>query len=180
MSLSNKSENATNSSISIQQTTKELTTLRDVIRHHEYCYYVLDAPEIPDAEYDKLIKQLQTLEQLYPELITPDSPTQRVGGSPLSQFASIKHELPMLSLDNVFDEQSFIAFNKRIKDRLRLSENESIEYCCELKLDGLAVSLLYEKGHLVRAATRGDGTTGEDITTNVKRQKYPQSIGSTR
>lgn len=168
MSLSNKSENATNSLISIQQTTKELTTLRDVIRHHEYCYYVLDAPEIPDAEYDKLIKQLQTLEQLYPELITPDSPTQRVGGSPLSQFASIKHELPMLSLDNVFDEQSFIAFNKRIKDRLRLSENESIEYCCELKLDGLAVSLLYEKGHLVRAATRGDGTTGEDITTNVR------------
>ena len=129
---------------------------------------MLDAPEIPDVEYDKLIKQLQNLELTHPELITPDSPTQRVGGAPLSQFSSIRHQLPMLSLDNVFDESSFIAFNKRIKDRLELDEEQAVEYCCELKLDGLAVSLLYENGQLIQAATRGDGTTGEDITANVR------------
>ncbi|MWP50182.1 MULTISPECIES: NAD-dependent DNA ligase LigA [unclassified Gilliamella] len=148
--------------------TEQLTSLRNQIRHHDYCYYVLDTPEIPDAEYDKLIKQLQTLEQQYPDLITPDSPTQRVGGFPLAQFASIQHEMPMLSLDNVFDNTSFIAFNKRVKDRLHLNDTEQVEYCCELKLDGLAVSLLYENGRFVQAATRGDGTTGEDITANVK------------
>ena len=129
---------------------------------------MLDAPEIPDVEYDKLIKQLQNLELTHPEFITPDSPTQRVGGAPLSQFSSIRHQLPMLSLDNVFDESSFIAFNKRIKDRLELDEEQAVEYCCELKLDGLAVSLLYENGQLIQAATRGDGTTGEDITANVR------------
>ncbi|MFQ1006604.1 DNA ligase (NAD(+)) LigA [Gilliamella apicola] len=147
---------------------EQLTSLRNLIRHHEYCYYVLDAPEIPDSEYDKLIKQLQQIEQQYPNLITTDSPTQRVGGAALSQFASIKHELPMLSLDNVFDESSFIAFNKRVKDRLHITENEQVEYCCELKLDGLAVSILYENGKFSKAATRGDGTTGEDITANVR------------
>nr|WP_202112679.1 NAD-dependent DNA ligase LigA [Gilliamella sp. Pas-s95] len=168
MSLSNKAEHSTNLSESIKDITKQLTSLRNLIRHHEYCYYVLDTPEIPDAEYDKLIKQLQTLEQQYPDLIAPDSPTQRVGGTPLAQFASIKHKIPMLSLDNVFDETSFIAFNKRIKDRLHLSDTEQVEYCCELKLDGLAVSLLYENGHFIQAATRGDGTTGEDITANVR------------
>ncbi|WP_442902957.1 NAD-dependent DNA ligase LigA [Gilliamella sp. wkB108] len=152
----------------MEQITEQLTSLRNLIRHHEYLYYVLDEPQIPDAEYDKLIKQLQTLESEHPDLITPDSPTQRVGGTPLSQFASIRHEMPMLSLDNVFDETSFFAFNKRVKDRLHLSENEHVEYCCELKLDGLAVSLLYENGQFVRAATRGDGTTGEDITANVR------------
>nr|WP_218059509.1 NAD-dependent DNA ligase LigA [Gilliamella apicola] len=168
MSLSNATENSTNSFESIKDITEKLTSLRDIIRHHEYCYYVLDTPEIPDFEYDKLIKQLQTLEQQYPDLITPDSPTQRVGGSPLAQFASIKHEIPMLSLDNVFDDASFIAFNKRVKDRLHLSDTDHVEYCCELKLDGLAVSLLYENGHFIQAATRGDGTTGEDITANVR------------
>ncbi|MBI0028771.1 NAD-dependent DNA ligase LigA [Gilliamella sp. B14448G11] len=147
---------------------EQLTSLRNLIRHHEYCYYVLDAPEIPDSEYDKLIKQLQKIEQQFPNLITTDSPTQRVGGAPLAQFASIKHELPMLSLDNVFDESSFIAFNKRIKDRLHLNENDEVEYCCELKLDGLAVSILYENGKFSKAATRGDGATGEDITANVR------------
>ncbi|OTP88556.1 DNA ligase (NAD(+)) LigA [Gilliamella apicola] len=147
---------------------EQLTSLRNLIRHHEYCYYVLDAPEIPDSEYDKLIKQLQQIEQQYPNLITTDSPTQRVGGAALAQFASIKHELPMLSLDNVFDESSFIAFNKRVKDRLHITENEQVEYCCELKLDGLAVSILYENGKFSKAATRGDGTTGEDITANVR------------
>ena len=157
-----------NQSESQQNVTEQIATLRNLIRHHEYCYYVLDAPEIPDVEYDKLIKQLQSLEHDHPELITSDSPTQRVGGVPLSQFASVKHELPMLSLDNVFDELSFNAFNKRVKDRLHLSDSQSVDYCCELKLDGLAVSLLYENGRFIRAATRGDGTTGEDITSNVK------------
>lgn len=157
-----------NQSESQQNIAERIATLRNLIRHHEYCYYVLDAPEIPDVEYDKLIKQLQSLEHDHPELITSDSPTQRVGGVPLSQFASVKHELPMLSLDNVFDELSFNAFNKRVKDRLHLSDSQSVDYCCELKLDGLAVSLLYENGRFIRAATRGDGTTGEDITANVK------------
>lgn len=168
MPQSNETKNSINNAESIEQITEQLTSLRNLIRHHENLYYVLDAPAIPDSEYDKLIKQLQTLEYQYPELITSDSPTQRVGGTPLSQFASIKHEMPMLSLDNVFDETSFFAFNKRIKDRLHLNENEHVEYCCELKLDGLAVSLLYENGRFVQAATRGDGTTGEDITANVR------------
>lgn len=157
-----------NQSESQQNIAEQIATLRNLIRHHEYCYYVLDAPEIPDVEYDKLIKQLQSLEHDHPELITSDSPTQRVGGVALSQFASVKHELPMLSLDNVFDELSFNAFNKRVKDRLHLTDSQSVDYCCELKLDGLAVSLLYENGRFIRAATRGDGTTGEDITSNVK------------
>ena len=168
MPLSTKTEHSAIQSDSIEDIIEQLTSLRNLIRHHEYCYYVLDAPEIPDSEYDKLIKQLQKIEQQFPNLITADSPTQRVGGAPLAQFASIKHELPMLSLDNVFDESSFIAFNKRIKDRLHLNENDEVEYCCELKLDGLAVSILYENGKFSKAATRGDGTTGEDITANVR------------
>ena len=168
MPLSTKTEHSAIQSDSIEDVTEQLTSLRNLIRHHEYCYYVLDAPEIPDSEYDKLIKQLQNIEQQYPNLITIDSPTQRVGGTPLAQFASIKHELPMLSLDNVFDESSFIAFNKRVKDRLHYNEKEQVEYCCELKLDGLAVSILYENGKFSKAATRGDGTTGEDITANVR------------
>lgn len=166
--MPNITENSVNDSESLHEVTEQITALRNLIRHHEYCYYVLDAPEIPDVEYDKLIKQLQNLEHNHPELITSDSPTQRVGGAPLSEFASVKHELPMLSLDNVFDELSFNAFNKRVKDRLHLTSSQSVEYCCELKLDGLAVSLLYENGRFIRAATRGDGTTGEDITSNVK------------
>ena len=168
MPLSTKTEHSAIQSDSIEDIIEQLTSLRNLIRHHEYCYYVLDAPEIPDSEYDKLIKQLQKIEQQFPNLITTDSPTQRVGGAPLAQFASIKHELPMLSLDNVFDESSFIAFNKRVKDRLHLNENDEVEYCCELKLDGLAVSILYENGKFSKAATRGDGTTGEDITANVR------------
>ena len=168
MPLSTKTEHSAIQSDSIEDVTEQLTSLRNLIRHHEHCYYVLDAPEIPDSEYDKLIKQLQKIEQQYPNLITIDSPTQRVGGTPLTQFDSIKHELPMLSLDNVFDESSFIAFNKRVKDRLHYNEKEQVEYCCELKLDGLAVSILYENGKFSKAATRGDGTTGEDITANVR------------
>jgi DNA ligase (NAD+) len=168
MPQSNITQHSPILSESYQNAVEQVRTLRNLIRHHEYCYYVLDAPEIPDVEYDKLIKQLQNLEHAHPELITSDSPTQRVGGAPLSQFVSVKHELPMLSLDNVFDESSFNAFNKKIKERLYLNDGQTVEYCCELKLDGLAVSLLYENGRLVRAATRGDGTTGEDITSNVR------------
>lgn len=145
---------------------QQLTEMRTTLRHHEYLYHVMDAPEVPDAEYDRLMRELRELEALHPELITPDSPTQRVGAAPLASFSQIRHEVPMLSLDNVFDEESFLAFNKRVQDRLKRAE--ALSWCCELKLDGLAVSILYENGVMIRAATRGDGTTGEDITANVR------------
>lgn len=145
---------------------QKITQLRTTLRHHEYLYHVLDTPEIPDAEYDRLMAELRSLEDTHPELITPDSPTQRVGAAPLSEFTQVRHEVPMLSLDNAFDEASYLAFNKRVQDRLK--SPEAITFCCELKLDGLAVSLLYEDGVLIRAATRGDGTTGENITANVR------------
>lgn len=145
---------------------QKITQLRTTLRHHEYLYHVLDTPEVPDAEYDRLMAELRSLEGAHPELITPDSPTQRVGAAPLSEFTQVRHEVPMLSLDNAFDEASYLAFNKRVQDRLKSAE--AITFCCELKLDGLAVSLLYEDGVLVRAATRGDGTTGENITANVR------------
>ena len=148
---------------SIQDT---LTHLKSLLRHHEYQYHVLDAPEIPDAEYDRLMRELRELEAKHPELVTSDSPTQRVGAAPLAAFDQVRHEVPMLSLDNVFDEDSFQAFYKRVQDRLK--NDADITVCCELKLDGLAVSLLYENGVLVRASTRGDGTTGENITSNVR------------
>ena len=145
---------------------QKITQLRTTLRHHEYLYHVLDTPEVPDAEYDRLMAELRSLEGAHPELITPDSPTQRVGAAPLSEFTQVRHEVPMLSLDNAFDEASYLAFNKRVQDRLK--SPEAITFCCELKLDGLAVSLLYEDGVLIRAATRGDGTTGENITANVR------------
>ncbi|CNK26101.1 NAD-dependent DNA ligase LigA [Yersinia enterocolitica] len=145
---------------------QQINQLRTSLRHHEHQYHVLDAPEIPDAEYDRLMQQLRDLEAQHPELITSDSPTQRVGAAPLDAFEQVKHEVPMLSLDNVFDEESYLAFDKRVHDRLK--RVEPLTFCCELKLDGLAVSLLYEEGELVRAATRGDGTTGENITANVR------------
>lgn len=145
---------------------QQINQLRTSLRHHEHQYHVLDAPEIPDAEYDRLMQQLRDLEAQHPELITNDSPTQRVGAAPLDAFEQVKHEVPMLSLDNVFDEESYLAFDKRVHDRLKTAE--PLTFCCELKLDGLAVSLLYEEGELVRAATRGDGTTGENITVNVR------------
>lgn len=147
-------------------TKNEIDQLKKQLRHHEYQYHVLDAPEIPDAEYDKLMQRLKALEEMNPELITSDSPTQRVGAAPLSAFETVRHEIPMLSLDNVFDEESYLAFDKRVRDRLK-NHNE-LTFCCELKLDGLAVSLLYENGEFVQAATRGDGTVGENITSNVR------------
>ncbi|CAO96149.1 NAD-dependent DNA ligase LigA [Erwinia tasmaniensis] len=144
----------------------KITHLRTLLRHYEYQYHVLDAPAVPDAEYDRLMGELRELEAAHPELLTTDSPTQRVGAAPLSAFEQVRHEVPMLSLDNAFDEESYRAFNKRVQDRLKSSDD--LTFCCELKLDGLAVSLLYEQGELVRAATRGDGTTGENITANVR------------
>lgn len=141
-------------------TTKQhLDTLKQQLRHHEYQYHVLDAPEIPDAEYDKLMEELKAIEAEHPEWITSDSPTQRVGAAPLAAFDTVRHEIPMLSLDNVFDEESYLAFDKRVRDRLKDQQEQT--FCCELKLDGLAVSLLYENGELIQAATRGDGTVGK-------------------
>lgn len=145
----------------------QINQLRETLRYHEYLYHVLDAPEIPDSEYDRLFHQLKALEQQHPELITPNSPTQRVGAKPLSGFAQITHEIPMLSLDNAFSDEEFQAFVKRIQDRLTVLP-EKLEFCCEPKLDGLAVSILYVNGVLTQAATRGDGTTGEDITLNIR------------
>ncbi len=147
-------------------TEQQLEKLKQQLRHHEYLYHVLDAPEIPDAEYDSLMQALKAIEAEHPEWVTSDSPTQRVGAAPLSAFETVTHVVPMLSLDNVFDETSYLAFDKRIQERLK--SNQTLTFCCELKLDGLAVSLLYENGELVQAATRGDGTTGENITANVR------------
>ena len=140
--------------------------LREQLNHHSYLYYVLDNPEIPDSEYDRLYRELQQLEQQYPELVTSDSPTQRVGEQALKSFSQVTHRLPMLSLDNVFSEEELQAFIKRIHDRLGLEE--ALEFNAEPKLDGLAVSLVYENGLFVQAATRGDGSVGEDVTQNVR------------
>lgn len=129
-------------------------------------YYVMDNPTVPDAEYDRIFRQLQSLEAAHPELIRPDSPTRKVGGEALSKFEQVTHEVPMLSLDNAMNEDEFVAFHKRVNDRLKTDQD--LEFCCEPKLDGLAVSILYENGQLVRAATRGDGAVGENITENVK------------
>ncbi|MES9956197.1 MAG: NAD-dependent DNA ligase LigA [Sedimenticola sp.] len=140
--------------------------LRDRIDYHNYQYYVLDNPEIPDSEYDRLMRELQELEEKYPELLTPDSPTQRVGAQPLEGFDEVEHRVPMLSLGNAFSDEEMAAFDKRVRDRL--GTGEQIVYSAEPKLDGLAISLRYEDGVLVQAATRGDGQTGEDVTQNVR------------
>ncbi|HXF08584.1 MAG TPA: NAD-dependent DNA ligase LigA [Candidatus Acidoferrales bacterium] len=144
----------------------EIERLRAAIRHHDHCYYVLDAPEISDADYDALMRRLQALEAAWPALVTPDSPTQRVGGAPSPAFASVTHREPMLSLENAFEEGEVMAFDRRVRERLGL--DGPIVYCAEPKLDGLAVSLLYEDGRLIRGATRGDGTTGEEVTANLR------------
>jgi DNA ligase (NAD+) len=149
-------------------TKKKVESLRSQIRHHNYQYHVLDEPEIPDAEYDRLVRALQELEEEYPELVTEDSPTQRVGAEPIKAFGTIHHALPMLSLDNAFSENELTDFHRRVTERLELELDANLSYAAEPKLDGAAVSLLYEDGQLVRGATRGDGTTGEDITHNVR------------
>lgn len=143
-----------------------LADLRAQIHHHNYRYHTQDAPDIPDAEFDQLFRELKEIELAHPELVTEDSPTQRVGSTPLSSFSQVKHELAMMSLDNAFDEDDMLDFDRRV--RTRLEADDVVSYACEPKIDGVAVSLLYEGGRLVRGATRGDGTTGEDITSNVR------------
>ena len=139
--------------------------LRAQIRRHERLYYVEDRPEITDAEFDALMRELKGLEAERPDLVTPDSPTQRVGGAPVSELPGVRHEVPLLSLENAYDDEELKAWLARVSDRL---DGRTPEIVCELKIDGLSVSLVYEEGVLVRAATRGDGTTGEDVTPNVK------------
>ena len=145
----------------------QIDNLRKTLRQYEYEYHVLDNPTVPDSEYDRLFHQLKELELAHPEFLTSDSPTQRVGAKPLSGFSQIRHEIPMLSLDNAFSDEEFNAFVKRIEDRLIVLP-KPLTFCCEPKLDGLAVSILYVNGILTQAATRGDGTTGEDITANIR------------
>ncbi|OZI61697.1 NAD-dependent DNA ligase LigA [Bordetella genomosp. 11] len=150
----------------------EIDRLRVEIEQHNYRYYVEDAPSVSDAEYDALMRKLQELESAHPELVTPESPTQRVGATPLAAFGAVTHAVPMLSLGNAFDEEEVRAFDKRVTDTLRssgqLGPASQPDYFCELKLDGLAISLRYENGKLVQAATRGDGQTGEDVTANIR------------
>ncbi len=145
----------------------ELEQLKAMLRKYEHHYHVLDEPLVPDAEYDRVMNQLKNLEWQYPELITPDSPTQRVGAKPLEGFAQVTHQIPMVSLDNAFSDEDLDGFLRRIEDRLTLNI-EQLDFCCEPKLDGLAVSILYVDGILTQAATRGDGFTGEDITANIR------------
>jgi DNA ligase (NAD+) len=144
---------------------KKLEALREKIRHHEYRYYVLDDPEMSDADFDKLMNELKRLEAEHPELITPDSPTQRVGGKPREGFVKAKHSSPMLSLDNAYSEEELRDWERRAHE---LTGRTDLEYMCELKLDGMSLALVYSDGRLERGVTRGDGTTGEDVTSNVR------------
>jgi len=144
---------------------KKIESLRDKIRYHESLYYVLDSPEISDAEFDKLMQQLKQLETEHPDLITSDSPTQRVGGKPREGFVKVPHSSPMLSLDNTYSEEELRGWERRVHE---LSGRSDVDYVCELKLDGMSLALIYEKGKLVRGVTRGDGSVGEDVTLNVR------------
>jgi DNA ligase (NAD+) len=139
--------------------------LRAQIRHHDHRYYVLDDPEISDAHYDALMRELREFEAAHPGLVTPDSPTQRVAGTPSPEFGEVVHAVPMLSIDNAFSEADLVDFDRRVRERL---DQEAVEYCAEPKIDGLAVGLRYEHGRLALAATRGDGSRGEDVTANVR------------
>ncbi len=149
----------------VQEAEKRIKELRQQIEHHNYRYYILDDPEISDQEFDQLMQELKQLEEKYPELTTPNSPTQRVGAEPAKEFETVQHRLPMLSLDNAFSADDLRAFDKRVR---RLLESEEIEYVAELKIDGAAVSLIYENGSFVQGATRGNGRQGENITHNLR------------
>jgi DNA ligase (NAD+) len=151
--------------MTLQQASKRIEVLREIINQHNFQYYVMDDPSVPDSEYDRLLHELIDIETEFPELITSSSPTQRVGATPISEFEQVKHTVPMLSLANAFNEEEMRAFDKRINDRL---ETESIIYSAETKLDGLAVSILYEDAVFKIASTRGDGYTGENVTHNIK------------
>jgi len=155
---------------------KKIEALRDKIRHHEYLYYVLDAPEISDADFDKLMNELKRLEAEHPELITPDSPTQRVGGKPREGFVKAKHSSPMLSLDNAYSEEELRDWERRVHE---LTGRTDLDYMCELKLDGMSLALVYSDGRLERGITRGDGSVGEDVTLNVRTvRSIPLSISN--
>ena len=144
---------------------KKIEALREKIRHHEHLYYVLDNPEISDVDFDKLMQQLKNLEAEHPALVTPDSPTQRVGGKPREGFVKVRHSSPMLSLDNTYNEEELRAWERRVHE---LTGRSAVDYVCELKLDGMSLALWYEDGKLAHGITRGDGTTGEDVTLNVR------------
>jgi DNA ligase (NAD+) len=150
--------------LSADEVQRRLDELRREVRRHEHLYYVLDRPEITDAQFDALFRELQELEAAHPDLVTPDSPTQRVGGEPSGQFAKVRHRSPMLSLQNAFEEDEIRAWDRRVRSVV----GDQLVYVCELKIDGLAMSLTYRGGRLARAATRGDGLTGEDVTANVR------------
>src|SRR5262252_735524 len=153
---------------------KEMEELREKLRYHEYRYYVLDEPEISDAAYDRLMERLKALETAHRELVTPDSPSVRVGGAPREGFTTVRHARPMLSLDNAFSYDALREWDRRVREG---SGKEKIEYIAEHKFDGLSISLQYENGALARGVTRGDGTTGEDVTPNVKTiRSVPLSI----
>jgi DNA ligase (NAD+) len=153
---------------------KKVEGLRDKIRHHEYLYYVLDQPEISDAEFDHLMQQLKDLEAKHPQLLTPDSPTQRVGGKPREGFIKVRHSSPMLSLDNTYNEEELRNWERRVHE---LSGRHDVDYVCELKLDGMSLALVYENATLARGVTRGDGSVGEDVTLNVRTvRSIPLSI----
>src|SRR5215471_2043680 len=155
---------------------RKIEQLREKIRRHEHLYYVLDAPEISDAEFDLLMQQLKRLEAEHPDLITPDSPTQRVGGKPREGFVKIAHSRPMLSLDNAFSEEELRNWDRRARE---LAGSAKIEYVCELKLDGMSLALTYENGKLERGVTRGDGSVGEDVTSNVRTMRsVPLSVSA--
>jgi DNA ligase (NAD+) len=157
---------------------KKIESLREKIRHHEYLYYVLDQPEISDAEFDKLMQQLKDLEAEHPGLVTADSPTQRVGGKPREGFVKVPHSSPMLSLDNTYNEEELRAWERRVHE---LSGQTDVDYVCELKLDGMSLALIYEDGKLVRGITRGDGSVGENVTLNVRTvRSIPLSIPKER
>src|ERR1700677_1911229 len=170
------SANRSNSAAKIDQ-------LREELRHHEYQYHVLDAPEISDAEYDAKMRELRTLESQHPELITPDSPSQRVGGKPKEGFAKVDHSRPMLSLDNVNSEQELADWERRVRSLIGSAE---VSFVCELKMDGVSLALQYEPGPggtalLQTALTRGDGVTGEDVTSNIRTiRSVPLSVSKER
>src|SRR6201998_1093902 len=157
---------------------EKIEDMRQKIRHHEYRYFVRDDPEISDFDFDKLVEQLKKLEAEHPELITPDSPTQRVGGKPREGVVKVAHSSPMLSLDNTYSEEELRAWERRVHE---LSGRRDVDYVCELKLDGMSLALTYEDGKLVRGVTRGDGTTGEDVTLNARTvRSIPLSIPKER
>src|SRR3990172_12979146 len=148
-----------------EQVKARIEELGRLINRHNYRYYVLDSPEVSDAEYDEMVQELKRLEAEHPEFITPDSPTQRVGAAPLEEFGTVEHPVPMLSLANAFDNAELRAWHKRVTN---LIPGRTYDYVCELKIDGLAIALTYQEGRLVAGATRGDGFRGEDVTQNLR------------